>query len=327
MEERFSFAEAAVYTLLKGINHSCESLDKRLVSRFKSPTLPCVFILGQPRGGSTLLHQLLIQKLSIGYISNYLARFWKSPYIGSRIAKIFTPTRIATDYSSRFGITRGVWEPNEWGYYWRRSFGIDLATGTSSSKERFIHGLDLVERQLAGMQAVCGLPMVFDNLDIFHYLVELAEAYEKALFIYIKRDTFYVANSILNAKLARFGSLEPWYALRPTGHEHISRLPHVEQCVAQVHAIENDLEKQIECIDPKRIFHVEYEDLCCNPQKVISDCKKFIEAHGCHIAMKSNTIPQKFTSRNHPEMVRDEFRKDLSACYDKYFHEASHNNN
>lgn len=265
------------------------------------------------------MHQLLVQQLDIAYISNVFARYWKSPYLGACISRIFKPSQMVTDYSSSFGITKEFWEPNEWGYYWRRSFGIDLNTGMSRSKECFSSGLDLVGKQVSAMQSVTQTPIIFDNLDIFHYLSDIATAFENSLFVHINRDTFYVANSILNAKLSRFGDLDSWYALRPQNHEKISRLHPVEQCVAQVHSIEKDLKRQIQRIDKKRILSVEYEELCKDPEQAILNFRAFVNTHGFQLKLRNNAIPNSFISRNEKRMIRPEYKNDLLYYYKQYF--------
>ena len=71
--------------VLNKMNHALESLDDELTERSEGPEMPVLIILAQPRAGSTVLQQWLATCLHIGYVSNFLARYWGAPYIGSML--------------------------------------------------------------------------------------------------------------------------------------------------------------------------------------------------------------------------------------------------
>jgi len=80
-----------------------------------------IFIVGAPKSGTTLLTQKLISKFELDYVSNLTARFWKKPSQGIKITKKLFPTerkRKFINFKSNFGITEGLLNVHEFGYFW-----------------------------------------------------------------------------------------------------------------------------------------------------------------------------------------------------------------
>jgi hypothetical protein len=71
--------------ILNLLNSNLENTEKDLISQFKEPQYPVVFIVGVARSGSTLLYQYFAQSSFFSYPSNIISRFYKAPYIGSLI--------------------------------------------------------------------------------------------------------------------------------------------------------------------------------------------------------------------------------------------------
>ena len=87
--------------------------------------LPNIFIIGAPRSGTTLLSQLITFVLDIGYINNFIARFWEAPLQGIRLSNIINTNLRQISFNSTHGVTSNLNGPHEFGYYWTASFRND----------------------------------------------------------------------------------------------------------------------------------------------------------------------------------------------------------
>ena len=61
------------------INEELIEFEKIAIQKHYSQNYPIIFIVGVPRSGTTLLSQLLIEHLDIGYINNHIAKYWMAP--------------------------------------------------------------------------------------------------------------------------------------------------------------------------------------------------------------------------------------------------------
>lgn len=304
---------------LKIINTYLRPLENLLVKKFSVPQYPVVFIVGPPRCGSTLLQQILSQRFDIGYICNLQAKFWLIPYIGACLTKKIRPETHSTDFTSKYGNTSGLWEPHEWGWFWREVFNIDEETGLCRNPGVIHLKLELLKKNLAALEEAYEAPLIFDNVYTLPYIHEISCEIKTSLFIYLKRAPFYIANSILNARLKRYGDISKWYGHIPEEFDEIIELPPVEQCVAQVHRVENDIKKNLDSIDRKKVLHVEYDNVCANPEDVARSILNFVGSNGFRMKKKYGVVPREFKNRNTPEMVNPIFREELVACYERYF--------
>src|SRR4051812_11135485 len=91
-------------------------------------TLPTLHVIGAPRSGTTLLHQVIASSLDVQSITNLVAAFWRAPVTGLRLARMLDVDAVASAFPSTFGRTRGLVEPHEFGYFWNHPLGYpDLA--------------------------------------------------------------------------------------------------------------------------------------------------------------------------------------------------------
>ena len=83
---------------------------------------PSILLISGPRTGSTLITQVLVSRLNLGYPSNLMARFFEAPCIGAFLQERLIGDRIhqLRAYKSVHGVTTLVEEPLEFGYFWSR---------------------------------------------------------------------------------------------------------------------------------------------------------------------------------------------------------------
>jgi hypothetical protein len=96
----------------------------------------------------------------------------------------------------------------------------------------------------------------------------LARHFPTAIFLVCRRDVRYVAQSILLARRARFGSSNAWWSVRPSGYQRLLGLPWWEQVAAQALAIEREMDDALSRIQPERQIDVPYPELCRAPRTI-----------------------------------------------------------
>lgn len=303
--------------MFEALNTLLEPIEDLVIRKHDAPKLPVVFIIGLPRNGSTLFQQLIARSFELFYVSNIQARFWLIPNVGARIIRHFRPHRHDTDYSSEFGNTKGLWEPHEWPWFWQYGLGIKGKRANLQLDAR----IERIAKQLAGLENTEKSPLVFDNTDVFPYLSRIYEKIKTSVFVYIKRDPFYVANSILNARIKRYGDVAAWYGPRVSDGEKVSSLSPVEQCVAQVHHIQQNLDALAASVDKDRLHLIGYDELCSSPHTVLGSFEEFIKMRGFLLKKKGNTIPERFKNRNDASLISPLYHDELKATFNRYFGE------
>ncbi len=268
-------------TLLEELNAVLARAEDPLCDSAGSPRWPVVFVVGVPRSGTTLVMQWLAASGLVSYPSNLLARFFRAPYVGARIQQMLTDPRYAfrdeldtlrcttdPELSSDLGKTRGVLAPNEFWYFWRRFFpeaGADWRAGAGSAglepPARFVAELALLER---AFERPFALKAVIADWNIPF----LDGLFPQALFLYIRRDPLFSAQSLLQARERYYGDRRHWYSFRPPEYERLRRLDPVEQVVAQVCATRSAVERGLAQVAEQRRLTIQYEDFCADTQQL-----------------------------------------------------------
>ena len=70
------------------IDHLLAPLEKQLVAGFSHPRLPVLFLVGNPRSGSTVFMQFLQSTGAFAVPTNVLSRFYYAPCIGAKIQQL-----------------------------------------------------------------------------------------------------------------------------------------------------------------------------------------------------------------------------------------------
>ena len=231
--------------------------------------LPLVYVVGAPRSGTTLASQLLAKYLDVGYIDNLIARFWRRPIVGIRLSQIClgAEARRSISLQSTYGVTAGLAGPHEFGYFWRYWFDLDHAPThhlTPAELERVdTDGLGRVLRHelLGGFDR----PTVFKNVICGFQARLLSRVHANSLFIHVTRDPMATAGSILAARLARYGTHNAWWSLKPGTFDTISRIAEpAAQVARQVLDCRAELAEELASPGVHAIT-IGYETLCQHP--------------------------------------------------------------
>lgn len=278
------------------INQLLEPLEKKRLNKYYDLQFPVAFIVGLPRSGTTLLSQLLAARMNVGYISNFLARFWLAPGIGAEIERSLgirnRKTSNQIDFVSEYGVTAGWHQPHEFGYFWNRWFdvGQDMHYLTAEQSSEVDAGK--LRQSVASIEAVFGLPMVFKNNTWCTMAIPfLAQTFPSAIFVVSERDPQSVCLSIMRARLQRYGDVNTWWSVRPPNFLQLVNRPWEEQIVCQVQTVMSIMEQGLSDLGDERVLRVPYHDVCANP---VDTVERIAHALGAEVSQDVSTLPSSF---------------------------------
>ncbi len=259
--------------------------------------LPCIYIVGAPRSGTTFTSQLLSCYCDLGYIDNIIARFWKCPVVGIAISLgILGEDRSSQiKFISDLGLTEGAAGPNEFPYFWNHWLGYrdDLSHCLDSNRKKMVDKKGLYTT-LRLMTSFWKKPMLFKNIPCGFQADFLSEIYPKSFFIYVNRDLYDVGCSLLLGRMRYTGSFDGWMGPKPSSwpfNEEIERNPAMS-AAKQLVDCKNDIEKSLAKIPSDRIKKIAYEDLIKDPKKFMDEtCDAIKNAFGYSIAVRNYTPP------------------------------------
>ncbi|MPY86451.1 MAG: sulfotransferase family protein [Luteitalea sp.] len=257
----------------------------------QTPQQPMVFIVGAPRSGTTLMLQWLAASKRFAYPSNLLARFFGAPYIGSRIQQLLTdpdmdyrdellssePEGLA--WISDVGKTRGMLQPHEFSYYWRRFFPIDQAQKLTdaqleaSDPEGFAAGW-------AAIEAVFGKPIAAKGILLQYNLAQLAQWLPKSIFVHTQREPVHNIRSLLRARHSVYGTHAAWFSVRPPEFEWLKHEDPYTQVAGQVLFTNESITRELALLMPHRAIPIEYEAFCREPAQVWARLQSSFRAFG-----------------------------------------------
>lgn len=273
----------------------------------RQPKYPFVFVFGLPRSGTTLMSQILLRAFDVGYINNFMARFWLAPLTGIRLSKIILGENFSTDLSSHYATTKQLQDIHEFGYFWR--YWLNIASNKDAidihNRESTINWnyLGLV---LSNIQNEFGLPLCMKNIFGAYHIKRFTNELSKVFWVYIERDPLDVAISILNARKRFYENLEIWWSTVPPEYDKLKSLNYTEQIAGQVYYLRQFYKKQLSSIDNKYFHVVNYENLCDKPKEILNEIAiKLRKLNSGHIEFDINKIPDKLECRKY-EINTDE---------------------
>ena len=306
---------------LERMNALLAAEDDRLSADHEAPRWPVTFIVATPRSASTLFQQLALSTMRIGYVSNVMARFWRAPVLGAVLARDLDDPDYVSHLKSHgtYYNAPGAQEPHEWGWFWRHWLRLE-GDDHYCDPARPIDGAGLC-RKLAAVEAVKDAPLVFDNVFAMANLDVLRAALPRVLAVRIRRDPYFVCNSILNARIDRYGDVGAFFSHRPRAIEAILAVADpVEQVVQQVRAIVDEIADSLTPMAPADVLSVEYPDIIGAPQAVMRRFAAFLAGHGAPVEMRAALpdFPQ-LRNRNTAAFVRPELKERLDAAFAEAF--------
>lgn len=100
---------------------------------------------------------------------------------------------------------------------------------------------------------------------------ELAEQFDKALFIWNRRDSIFNIQSALEARKRQYGDINTWYSFKIKEYPELKNLDPLESIAGQIAAINRSVEQGIANLPDNRKLVVQYEDFCQQPELYYSE--------------------------------------------------------
>ena len=95
---------------------------------------------------------------------------------------------------------------------------------------------------------------------------ELAQQFEKALFIWIRRDPTFNIQSALEARKRQYGDINTWYSFKIKESPELKDLDPLESVAGQIVAINRSVDQGIAGLPENQKLIIQYEDFCQRPE-------------------------------------------------------------
>lgn len=279
--------------LLQELNGDLSSAESSLADRYvdKQMEYPLILVMGGLRSGTTLFMQWLASSGLVAYPTNLLARFYQAPIIGAKIQLMLTDPRFdfrgelggilqQANFESENGKTKGVLEPNEFWYFWRRFLRDPSVDAWSDEELADSMDIGMMRAELLGIADVFKLPFAAKGM-LFNYNIRfLNSVFEKVLFVCLKRDPATNIASILNSRERQLGSESDWYSFKIPEYGKLKDLDPLDQATGQYFYNNKALASGLEEVDAARKLYVQYEDFCADPGAVFGELTEKIGLSG-----------------------------------------------
>lgn len=301
--------------LLNELSELLSPVENEITQHYDSPQFPTVLLVGCARSGSTLFSQWLANTGEFAYPTNFLSRFYAAPYIGAKIQEMLTNPKYRyrdefldfgnpINFDSELGKTSGVLAPNEFYYFWRRFFNYGEIQHLDDA------ALELIDTQifcaeLAAIEAVFEKPLAMKGMIINWNIPFVFSMLPQVLFLHIKRNPVYNAQSLLEARDKFLGNRTKWYSFKPPEYPELENLDAYEQVAGQVYYTNLAIEEGLRCINSSSWMTINYEDFCQSPEMVYMEIRKKLAIHGVDVS-PSYKGPEHFVNTNHMRLTSDE---------------------
>ncbi len=252
------------------------------------------FIVGPPRGGITLIRQLIAWSIPTSYFSNLtttsrLILGFPLPGTTALLAKWLRGSRNLQTFENDYGYTRGAGAPTEgefiWSYFFKTRYGpVDPGQVTSDQRNAIYQAVAATERAF-------DLPFVNKSAVLSLRIRALVKIFPDALFIHVTRDSLDVAQSIFRARRSRYAS---WIGPRPRQCAEETNKSLREQVCDQVHYVEENIAYERLIVGESRFLSVAYKDVCDGPLRQLERIAHFMRSHGVP-AKILRAVPKSFT--------------------------------
>ncbi len=261
----------------------------------EAPALPPLFILGLPRGGTTLVAQTICHCLASSFVPELSRHLPMAPAFATWIARRGR-SEYRSDFASNYGFSSGLASPSE-GTFWNLWLDKDRIYDSSSALD------PLAARALVGtvgrVERIGGGPFVNKNLRNDNRARMLAELFPQAKFLAVVRNPGDVAASLMKGRIEVAGGADQWFSIKPRDYDELSDQPPEVQVAGQVAGLLRDLAADAEAIGCERFAAVSYEDFCAAPARFIDELAAFLGGRTNGFERRG-TAPDSFALRSHP---------------------------
>ena len=139
-------------------------------------------------------------------------------------------------------------------------------------------------------------------------LKAIMDFFKNSLFLHIKRDPLYTAQSLLICRQEIRKDEHAWFSLLPNSCLSLLDVSPYKQVASQVYYSRNEICNQAHEYS-NNYFELNYEDLCLNTKKVFSKILSFIFNENQSRSFNYNYLPDSLTCNNIQQLPDNEFLK------------------
>lgn len=227
---------------------------------------PFIFICGPARSGTTLVYQVLAQHLDVAYIRNFTTLFSRSPLLASSLFTRRRNTHKAITLENYYGKTAGLQGPSEANHLWNQwvdadssGFRTQLHGGNAQTMADFFQQFSQSHKK----------PVLSKNNNANAFADVIAENLNNSYFICLRRDTDFLAQSLIRARLEINGDIRQSYGVVDTSVDADTTSDPVDEVLQQISYLNLLAEKQQQKLGHERFWIIDYEDFCANPGTLI----------------------------------------------------------
>jgi hypothetical protein len=288
-----------------------------------------IFLMGPHRSGSTLLMQWLAKTGLAAYPTNLLSRFFGAPLVGARIQQLLTDPRYnfrdeildfnsGINFSSDNGKTKGALAPNEFWYFWRRFLPFDDLDYMPADELKLKANLLGFRDELNALANIFEKPIAMKALIMNQNIPELAEQFDKSLFIWIRRDPIFNIQSALEARKRQYGDINTWYSFKIKEYPQLKGLDPLESVAGQIAAINRSVEQGIADLQQSQKLVIQYEDFCQRPEYYYNQIThRLVEQSGVSVEQVPAYLGDASFSNTNRWQLKEYSRADAERVYQR----------
>lgn len=313
---------------LKEINANLSIAEEKLSIESRQ-NYPIIFVMGTLRSGTTLMTQWLAATGEIAYPTNMMSRFYGAPIIGAKIQRLLTDEKYnfrneimdfnsESNYQSENGKTKGALAPNEFWYFWRRFLKYDTEIEYIKDEKLLQQeGIYMLRNELIGIADVFEKPFALKGMICNYNIGFLDQMFDKALFIYTKRNPYANIESALKAREKQFGNLDEWYSFKIPEYTRLKKIENpIKQVAGQIYHANQAIQESLDKVAEDRKLIVEYEDFCENPEKYYVQMVDKLAVQDCKISSV-------YKGEKQFKATRKSINPEIKRCYEEYLKELN----
>lgn len=277
-----SGSKTAKFTLITtGLGILLSPLDyliSKIERQSSSPTEPCgphIFICGPARSGTTLLYQILAENLEVAYTQNLSSLFPRSARTSVWLCQKLLPPasrRKVGEYANYYGKTYGFSAPSEANFLWNQWVDTDKSGFRTVVSDASMQKAAEYYRTLSCMNK---LPTLAKNNNANVFASALHQQLDNSYFICTRRDTKFLAQSLITARLTINGDIEHSYGVVDTNDDRDLNNPY-DEVLEQIAYLNLQAQRQQDIIGKSNFWIVDYEETCNNPTELVNRIRQEI---------------------------------------------------
>lgn len=268
---------------------------------------PPFFIVGVPRSGTTLLMQLLTSTYRFVYFTNLTRIFIGAPFIATKLQMSFMGDFKNSKFVSSYGRTRGWESPNDAVRFWCRWFPFE--------EPAHVHDINLIKRPedlrdtIGALSKLKQAPFLTKDMRNSLRIPALLKLFPEAIWIYIKRNPLFIAQSLYVGRKKIFKNTNEWIGLKPFEYKKLLKKPPLEQIANQVYLLRQEIEQGLDYVPDDKKLIINYETLCESIGIEFEKLENKFNHKGEVLSMVSSISNSNIISGNERKIEKSEFDK------------------